>query len=435
MTVRHSASLLTTRSAMLVLALLAAGCNPSGDQHGGGFPPPAVTVTTVESKDVPVTYEYVAQTAGFREVEVRARVTGILLRRNYREGAMVRQGESLFTIDPASFQVALNRAESDLSVADARLAQAKREVARLRPVLEAKAVSQKELDDAVSAEQVADAEVKSARARVNEAKLNLDWTRVEAPISGTTSRAAVSEGSLVSGPNVLLTSVTQTDPMYVIFGVPDREHIALRRDAEAGRLKLPADGRLKATLKLADGSSYAREGVVNFRDVRVNTQTGTSESRAEFANPGSVLRAGEFVRIVLHGAVRPGAIVVPQRAVLESPKGKYVYVVSAGSKAEPRPVEVGDWAGEGWIINGGLKPGEQVVVDGVMKLQMMGPAGGPVQIGDPAAAGADKGAPDKGGPAKGAPDKGGPAKGAPDKSGNGKDPGKASQQAAPEQKK
>ena len=373
-------------------ALLIGGCGPSDQQGHGGFPPPVVTVVTVEPKDVAVTYEHVAQTAGYREVEVRARVTGILQRRNYREGASVRKGESLFTIDPAPFQVALSRAEADLSMAEAKHAQSKREVARLKPVLEAKAVSQKELDDAASAEQVSDAEVKAAQARVREARLNLDYTRVEAPISGISSRAAVSEGSLVSGPNVLLTSVTQVDPMYVIFGVPDREQIALRQDVDAGRLKLPADGRLKATLKLADGSAYPREGIVNFRDVRVNTQTGTSESRAEFPNPSNALRAGEFVRIELHGAVRPGAIVVPQRAVLENPKGKYVYTVTADSKAEPRPVEVGNWNGDGWIITSGLKPGERVVVDGVMKLQMMGPAGGPVQIGDPAAAGADKGA-------------------------------------------
>ncbi|HZM44169.1 MAG TPA: efflux RND transporter periplasmic adaptor subunit [Burkholderiales bacterium] len=413
---------MTLRTVLLFgLVLLAAGCGPGADPHAGGFPPPVVSVVTVEPKDVPVTYEYVAQTAGYREVEVRARVTGILLKRNYSEGTTVKQGQSLFTIDPTPFQTALSRAEGDLAVAEARLAQAKREVARLKPVLEAKAVSQKELDDAVSAEQVADAEVKSARARVTEAKLNLDWTRVEAPISGTTSRAAVSEGSLVSGPNVLLTAVTQTDPMYVIFGVPDREHIALRRDAEAGRLKLPADGRLKATVKLADGSSYGREGIVNFRDVRVNTQTGTTESRAEFTNPGGVLRAGEFVRITLHGAVRPRAIVVPQRAVLESPKGKYVYVVTAESKGEPRPVEVGDWvAPDGWIINSGLAAGERVIVDGVMKLQLMGPAGGPVQIGDAAAAADGKGAPGKGGPAKGAPDKG-----------DGKNAEKASQKGAP----
>jgi membrane fusion protein (multidrug efflux system) len=397
----------------IALALLISGCGPSGDPHGGGFPPPVVTVVTIEPKDIQVASEHVAQTAGFREVEVRARVTGILMKRNYKEGATVKQGDSLFTIDPAPFQAALSRAEADVAMSEARLAQARREVARLRPVFEARAVSQKELDDAVSAEQVAEAEVKGARARMNEAKLNLDYTRVEAPISGNASRAVVSEGSLVSGPNVLLTTVTQADPMHVIFGIADRDQMAIRRDAEAGRIKLPADGRLKATLKLADGSTYPRDGVLNFRDLRIDTQTGTSEARAEFPNPGNVLRAGEFVRITLHGAVRPGAIVVPQRAVLESPKGKYVYVVNAENKAEPRPIEAGNWAPpDGWIITSGLKAGERVVVDGVMKLQMMGPAGGPVQIGDPAAAAADgKGAPgakgDKGGkPAGKAPEKG-----------------------------
>ena len=398
-----------TRAVPAAFAIaLAAGCGPSGDPHGGGFPPPAVTVVTVQPRQIEVTTEHVAQTAGYREVEVRARVTGILLKRNYREGAVVKKGDSLFTIDPAPFQAALARAEADVAMAEARLAQAKREAARLKPVFEARAVSQKELDDAASAEQVAGAEVKAARARLNEAKLNLEYTRVEAPITGTTSRAAVSEGALVSGPNVLLTTITQSDPMYVIFGIPDRERIALRRDMDAGLVKLPADGQLKASLKLADGSAYPREGVLNFRDLRVNAQTGTSEARAEFPNPGNMLRSGEFVRVTLHGAVRPSAITVPQRAVLESPKGKYVYVVNAESRAEPRPVAVGAWAGDDWIISEGLEPGERVVVDGVMKLQLMGPGGGPVQIGDPAAAGDGKGAPGKGAPGKGksAPDKG-----------------------------
>jgi len=376
----HGARLRVVLAAVLpmTLALAVAGCGPAGGPPGG-FPPPVVSVITVEPKDVPVTYEYVAQTAGYREVEVRARVTGILLKRNFKEGMAVRQGDSLFTIDPAPFQVALARSEADLGVAEARLAQAKRESARLKPVIEARAASRKELDDAVSAEQVAEAEVKSIRARLNEAKLNLDYTRVESPISGFASRAVASEGTLVSGPNVLLTTVTQTDPMYVIFGVPDREFLAMRRDVEAGRLKLPADGRLKATVKLADGSAYAREGVLNFRDVRVNTQTGTSEARAEFPNPGGVLRAGEFARVVLHGAVRPGAIVVPQRAVLESPKGKFVYTVNAESKSDQRPVEAGDWTGDGWIINAGLQPGDRVIVEGVMKLSLM-PPGVPVKI-------------------------------------------------------
>ncbi|MCC7485004.1 MAG: efflux RND transporter periplasmic adaptor subunit [Burkholderiales bacterium] len=378
-----------------LLALAAAGCQPAGGPPGGGFPPPVVSVMIAEPKDVPVTFEYTAQTAGYREVEVRARVTGILLKRNYREGAAVRQGESLFTIDPAPFRIALARAEGDLAVAEARLAQARREVTRLKPVLEARAVSQKELDDALSAENIADAEAKSARARLNEAKLNLEWTRVEAPISGITSRAAVSEGSLVSGPGVLLAAITQTDPIYVVFGIPDREHIALRRDTDAGRLRVPADGRLKARLKLSDGSFHAREGVVNFRDVRVNPQTGTSEVRAEFPNPGNVLRAGAFARIVLHGAVRPNAVVVPQRAVMESPKGKYVYIVGADGKSAIRPVEAGDWTGEGWVINKGIAPGDRVVVDGTARLSIM-PPGVPVKIADgagaPAAAGGGKAA-------------------------------------------
>jgi membrane fusion protein (multidrug efflux system) len=371
--------LLRVGTPLSALALLAAGCGPAVGPPP--FPPPVVSVITVEAKDVPVTYEYVAQTAGYREVEVRARVSGILVKRNFREGGAVKQGESLYTIDPEPFRVALTRAEADLGIAEARLAQAKREAARLRPVLESKAVSQKELDDAVSAEQIAQAEVSSARARVNEARLNLAYTRVESPISGTTSRAVASEGTLVSGPGVLLTTVTQTDPMYVIFGIPDRERLAIRRDVEAGRLKLPEGGRFKASVKLADGSIYARTGVLSFTDVRVNPQTGTSEARAELPNPGGQLRAGEFVRVVLHDAVRPGAIVVPQRAVMESPKGKYVYIVDAESKSQIRPIEAGNWTGDGWIINSGIQPGDRVVVEGVVKLSLM-PPGVPVQVSD-----------------------------------------------------
>lgn len=371
---------LLPRAAPIALLLLAAGCNPAAAPPGG-FPPAPVNVMTVEPKDIPVTYEYTAQTAGYREVEVRARVTGILQQRNYKEGTVVRKGQSLFTVDPAPFQVALARAEADLAVTEARHAQARRDVIRLKPVVEAKAVSQKELDDATAAEQISAAEVTSARARVNEAKLNLEYTRVESPITGIASRAVVSEGSLVSGPSVLLTSVTQADPMYVIFGIPDREHLALQRDVEAGRLKLPAGGRFKADVRLADGSTYAHSGTVNFTDVRISNQTGTSEARAELPNANGVLRAGQFVRIVLSGAMRPAAIVVPQRAVLDSPAGKFVYLVNAENKAEPRPVEVGDWAGENWVINAGLKPGERVIVDGVLKI---GP-GAPVQVGDPMA--------------------------------------------------
>jgi len=368
-------------SACIALALAVAACKPSGGQPVGAFPPPVVAVATVETRDIPVTYEYVAQTEGSREVEVRARVTGILQKRNFVEGALVKQGQSLFTIDPAPFRVALERAEGELAVAEARLAQAQREADRLKPVIESRAVSRKELDDAISAAQIAEAEVRSARARVSEAKLNLDYTRVEAPISGISSRANVSEGTLVSGPNVLLASVTQTDPIYVIFGIPDRDYLAMRRDSAEGRLRLPQEDRFRARVRLADGTVYAQSGMLNFRDVRVNSRTGTSEARAVLPNPQGSLRAGEFVRVILDGAVRPAALVVPLRSVLEGPKGKFVYVVNAESKAEPRPVEVGEWTAEGWVINKGLQPGERVIVDGVMKL---GP-GSPVKVASDAA--------------------------------------------------
>ncbi|GIX27237.1 MAG: hemolysin D [Burkholderiales bacterium] len=358
------------RSRALFLAgfpVLMAGCQPAGAPPAPP-PPPAVSVVTVEPRDLPVTYEYVGQTAGFREVEVRARVTGILLKRHYREGAPVKEGQSLFLIDPAPFQVALHRAEADLAVAEARLAQARRDAARLAPAFEAKAVAQKDYDDAVSAERIAEAEVQAARARVAEARLNLDYTRVEAPISGVSGRALVSEGTLVSGPNVLLTTVTQTDPMYVIFGIPDRERMAIREEAESGHLKLPPDGRFKVVLNLADGRTYAHRGTLDFTDVRVNAQTGTTEARAQVPNPEGWLRAGEFVRVALHGAVRPQAVLVPQRAVLEGPGGKFVYVVNAEGKAEPRPVQAGPWNGESWVIREGLAAGERVIVDGVMKI-------------------------------------------------------------------
>jgi membrane fusion protein (multidrug efflux system) len=359
-----------------LLAVALAACGQAGSQPHGQMPPPEVAVVEAATKRLPVGYEYAAQTAGYREVEVRARVTGILLKRNYREGEVVKRGQSLFQIDPAPFQVTLARTEADLATAEAKQAQAARDAERMKAVIDIKAVSRKEYDDAVSASQIAAAEVKGARARVAEAKLNLDWTRVESPINGVSSRSLRSEGTLVSGPDVLLTSVTQTDPIYVIFGIPESELLRIRRDVDAKRLELPADGRFEVTLALADGSVYGKPGKVDFTDVRVNTNTGTVEARGELPNPAGALKPGQFVRARLAGAVRPAAITIPQRAVLEGPKGKFVYVVDAESKAEARPVQVGDWVGDAWVIDSGLAPGDKVIVDGVMKI---GP-GAPVRI-------------------------------------------------------
>ena len=369
-------------------ALVLSACNPAGSQPGG-MPPPEVTIFEAKTQSLPVDYEYVGQAQGSREVEVRARVTGILQKRNFKEGATVTRGQSLFTIDAAPFQIALQRAQATVASADAKLDQAQRNAARLKPLVEATAVSRKDYDDVVAAERIADADLKLARAQLAEAKLNLDYTRVEAPITGITGRAARSEGALVSGPDVLLTTITQTDPIWVNFGIPDREHLAIRSAVESGQLQLPKNGGFEVTVKLADGSEFERKGRLDFSDVRVNPATGTTETRAELPNPRGRLKPGQFVRVHLSGAVRQNAILVPQKAVLEGPQGKFVYVVNAESKIEIRPVTVGDWRGENWVIQSGLKGGERVVVDGLLKL---GP-GAQVRIAAPQPAGGPAGAP------------------------------------------
>jgi membrane fusion protein (multidrug efflux system) len=364
------------------VAAVVAACSPSngrekgagGHGPGGGMPPSEVTVTTATQEALPVTWEYVGQTAGSREVEVRARVTGILMSRNFKEGERVKKGQSLFTIDPKPFEAALARAVADVAAAEARLEQARRNAARLKPLYAEKAVSQKEHDDAVSAEAIGAADVEAARARLTEARLNLAYTKVESPLSGITTRALPSEGTLISGPNVLLTSVVQVDPIWVNFGISDNEQARMQKDAQAGTLKLPRN--FEVELRLADGTVYGHKGKLDFADVRVSTATGTREARAELPNPDGYLRPGQFVRVILKGATLPNAVTVPQRAVMEGPQGKFVYVVDEKSTAQPRPVEAGQWSGDRWIITSGLKGGERVIVDGVMKI---GP-GAPVKI-------------------------------------------------------
>ena len=367
--------------ALIVLVPALAACSPSGGQEkgahggpGGGMPPAEVSAVTVEAKSLPVAFEYVGQTAGSREVEVRARVTGILLKRNFEEGARVKKGQSLFTIDRAPYEAALARGQADVAAAEARAEQAARNAARLKPLYAEKAVSQKDYDDAVSAEAISAADVKAARARLAEVRLNLQYTKVESPVSGIAGRALRSEGSLVSGPEVLLTTVVQADPIWVNFGIPDNEKARLEKEAQAGRLTLPK--KFEVELRLADGSLHPVKGTLDFTDVRISPATGTREARAELPNAGGALSPGQFVRVILHGAVRPNALLVPQRAVLEGPQGKFVYLVNEQNQAESRPVQVGEWSGDAWIITEGLKGGERIITDGLMKL---GP-GAPVKI-------------------------------------------------------
>ena len=360
---------------MLVAVSLSA-CDSSAQEGGAMAPrgPTEVEAITVEARDIPLQMRYAARVRAAREVEIRPRVGGILLKRNYQEGARVEAGESLFSIDPAPFRIAVASAEAGVAAAQARLARATREAKRLRPVVKARAASQQALDNALSDRKVAAADVAAAKARLREAKLNLEYTRVESPISGIAGRAQPSEGTLLAGPEVLLTTVTQSDPVHVLFGISDTRLLQLQRDASAGRLRLPEGNRFEATLRLADGSDYETAGSMDFSDVRVDPATGTSEARAVVANPDGLLRSGQFVSVRLQGAVRPAAIEIPQRAVLEGPQGKFVYVIADG-KATPRQVKVGEWHGDAVLIREGLATGDRVIVDGLLKI---GP-GAPVQ--------------------------------------------------------
>ena len=374
----HALFSLAVRGLVAVSVLVALGAcqKSSSNQAPGAMPPPEVTVVTVSPRDLPVTFEYVAQISGVREVEVRPRVSGILEKWNFTEGSKVVKGQSLFTIDAAPYRAALAKAEADLVSAQANFDQAKRNASRLKPLYDAKAVSQKEYDDASSAEQVTNANIKAAQAAVTEARLNLSYTRVEAPISGTTSRALQSEGTLVQAQQTLLTKISQIDPVHVIFSFTEAENLKFASAVANGTLRLPKDGKFDVKLKLADGSEYARAGKVDFTDVRVDPATGTIEGRAVIGNPQGLLRPGQFARTKLSGGVRPNAIAIPQRAVLEGPGSKIVLTVNAQGIVEPRPVQVGDWTGDEWIIVGGLKAGDKVIVDGVVKAR----PGSPVKI-------------------------------------------------------
>jgi membrane fusion protein, multidrug efflux system len=381
----------TLLSGVLSIGIAACGESRSAGGPGGppgfGGPPPQVSVVVVQPQVLPVSFEYTGQTQGSREVEVRARVTGILLTRNYTEGAAVRAGESLFTIDPVPFQTALARAEADRGAAQARYDNAQRLLARLKPLAEVGMVSKRDYDDALSAEQVAVADLRAADARVNEAKLNLGYTRVVAPVSGVAGGAEKSEGSLVSGPEVLLTTIVQTNPVKAVFGVPDAEHARIQADIRTGRLRLPPSG-FGVEVAAADGTLLARGGKLQFSEPLVNSATGTVRSQAELPNGDYAIKPGRFVRVRLIGATRPDVLQVPQRAVLEGPQGKFVYVAAASDKPEmkgatvatARPVQAGEWVdlpqGKGWVIREGLQPGDHVIVDGLMRI---GP-GAPVQV-------------------------------------------------------
>ena len=384
--------------ATLAAAMLVASCGQQ--QQGGfhGFPPAAVTTLVVQPKSLPVSYEYVGQTLGSKEVEVRARVGGILEKRFYTEGGWVKAGQPMFLIDPKPLEAQAAQADAEVARVRAQVTQAERELARLKPLAERRAVGQKEADDAQSNLDTARAAEKSAQARLAEVKLNLGYTRVNAPLTGLSSRALKSEGSLVTANETLLTLIWQVDPIWVAFTISENEQLALNKAVAAGRLVLPKDNAYDVTIKQADGSVFPRKGKINFADTRVNPTTGTYEMRAEIANADGALKPGQFSRVQLKGAVRPNALAVPQVAVLDGAQGKFVYVTGKDKDGKDiavvRPVVLGDWIEQDganlWIVESGLKAGDTVIVDGVARLQpngaiMLGPPPGGPGAGPPGA--------------------------------------------------
>ncbi|WP_242539879.1 efflux RND transporter periplasmic adaptor subunit [Trinickia mobilis] len=354
---------------MIVAAALAlfGGCKkPSGPPALGA---PEVTVMTVTARDTPVDFEFTAQTQSSREVEIRARVDGFLDKRTYVEGQTVKTGQTMFLMDPKPFEAALQTAKGELAQQQARLTVTKQNLARVRPLAAQNALSQKDLDDAVGNEQQAAAAVISAQGQVRSAELNLGYTTIKSPLNGLASYARQQDGSYVTATATgLLTYVYQLDPMWVNFSISENELLRYQDQIRAGKLRFPPNSEFVVTVVLADGSEFPERGKISFANPAFSTETGTFLVRAVLDNPKGLLRPGQFVRARVSGATRPGAILIPQRAVLQGARSHYVWVVDNESKAHQRVVEVGDWNGDNWFITDGLKSGERVVVDGAIRV-------------------------------------------------------------------
>ncbi len=369
----HVNKLFTVGLTTLAVSLALAGCSKEAAPQAP--PPLPVTLLTVQAQDVPVQFEYVGQAAGSREVEVRARVGGILQKRLFTEGRAVRAGDVLFQLDPAPFQATYDQAKAALAMEQAQLTRTKQDYDRIVPLFNEQAVSRKDYDDAKAAYLAAQASVAASRARLEEARINLGYTRVVAPISGVTSLEAVSEGSLISNTSAegsLLTKISQLDPLYVNFSISEGDSLKLRDMFQSGQLTLINGNSYVATIRSGNGQVYEHEGVVSFTDNIIDTSTGSIKARAVFPNPTGDIMPGQFVRVILKGAERPNVITVPQKAVLSSQQGNSVWVMDKDGKAQPRQVVLGEESGENVIVESGLKVGDRVVTDNLMKIRAPG---------------------------------------------------------------
>jgi membrane fusion protein (multidrug efflux system) len=353
----------------LLIALLffmpSLGCSKAGVRAEA--PPPEVEVAPVVQQDVPIYTECISTLDGFVNAQIQPQVTGYLLKQNYREGTEVHQGDVLFDIDPRPFEAALAQTQGQLAEAEARLGKTKLDVARDTPLAQQSAIPQAQLDNDIQANSAAEAQVAAANAQVDQARLNLGFTKVRSLIDGIAGLAKGQIGDLV-GPTTVLTTVSQVQPIKAYFAISEPEYLKLSQ-----RISAVAEGRNrpgeKRTLELvlSDGSTYPQKGWVVLADRQIDVKTGTIRLAGAFDNPGSILRPGMFGRVRAVTDIDKGALLVPQRAVVETQGSYSVVVVGPDDKASIRPVKTGERVNQMWVITDGVKAGEQVVVEGGQK--------------------------------------------------------------------
>jgi membrane fusion protein (multidrug efflux system) len=350
----------------LALSLFLTGCNSAP----APVSQPELPVTTmfVEAKDHPITFTYIAQTQSSHLVNIQARVSGFLDKQVYKEGDYVKEGDILFIMDKSPFIAQVEAAKAALQRQKAAHETATLNLKRVRPLAEQNALSQKDLDDAVGAFQSTAAAVAQAQAQLETAELNLSYCTIRSPLDGITSSALQQEGSYLNVTDSQLTTVSALDPIWVNFSLSENQMQSYRDQVKKGHLILPKSQEFVIKVVLVNGEIFPYSGSITFTEPYYNAQTGTFLVRATLANPEGVLRPNQYVRVLVEGAIRPQTILVPQKAVQQSGKGHFLWVINSEGKAEIRPVVVGDWEGENWFITEGLSPKEQVVVDGGISL-------------------------------------------------------------------
>jgi membrane fusion protein (multidrug efflux system) len=369
---RHVASAVAVVAIALVAYVLAFGWpwaarNLPAD-HRATRPPPEVGVVTVVAAEVPLPIEYAGRVVGVRDVEVRALVGGLLMKRDFEEGDKVKEGQLLFQIDPAPYRVAVSRAEAQLAQAQAALRQAEENYVRVDELTRRNVATEKQREDARATRDQARAAVQGAQAEIANANLNLGYTEIHAPVGGLAALNSPSIGSLIQAQQTLLTTITPQDPAYVSFSFTDEEGQAYR-DLNERRAKPIDDKDLSVELYFGNGRLYAHRGKLDTSAPRVDPQTGTIQARAVFPNPTGLLLPGQFIRLRILGITLLDAIAIRKEAVSQGPQGPFVYIIGPNDVAEVRPVRLGQQVGLDWVISDGLKPTERVVVDGVIRVR------------------------------------------------------------------